>query len=560
MSHSIDGGRDEFGDDEYGAERAPRGRRSRVIVDDNYGAEYGGDLDESSRRQTLFDDNAGRYAGGRSGLGAGLGGDDEPRGYREPRQAATRAVVPRSERSRGRRASRGGAPSDNGNGGGATIVFLAIVASIAWVAGVFAFAAGLFELPIEDFALASEMASTLPARAKLMTAALAFAPLGFVWLAAATARRAQRVSQEAARLRETVAVGGSGGGDVSGQLGGLADFEESVAAIEERASAALARLEQSSSEIATLIREFEQGSERLAAQAAAQLSAQTPAQPGLSARAPAASSAAPARPAPRQEIRPEPPANDAIARAAEAARGAMSGAAAAAAEPDGDRATRIDALRRRLESRGPRDEAPIPDAPIDHAPDLADEAPLDDAFDDFDDHDPVAAEPEQAATPTRTSDLDWSKLVRAANFPDSEDDRETLDALYAVLTDPEAAALLQSAEDALSALADIDYYMEDMTPHHAPAELWRSYIVDGDRRNSIDLGGIRDTHAIEDVVAAFERNPDFAPAAERFMDRYEGVLDRLFAEAPSTKLAVELADTRSGRAYMLLARAAGRFG
>ncbi|MEL6980720.1 MAG: hypothetical protein AAGM38_18950, partial [Pseudomonadota bacterium] len=156
--------------------------------------------------------------------------------------------------------------------------------------------------------------------------------------------------------------------------------------------------------------------------------------------------------------------------------------------------------------------------------------------------------------------LDWNKLVTAANFPESEEDSETLDALYSVLTDAEAAALLQSAEDALTELAEAGLYMEDMQPHHAPTELWRSYIVEGKRRDVMDLGGVRDPDAIEDVTEALRSKPDFSATTERFLDRYETVVERLFAEAPTPTMVVELADTRSGRAYMLLARASGRFG
>ena len=156
--------------------------------------------------------------------------------------------------------------------------------------------------------------------------------------------------------------------------------------------------------------------------------------------------------------------------------------------------------------------------------------------------------------------VDWAKFVKAANFPDSEDDRETLDALYAVLSDRDAAGLLQAAEDTLSGLADIGLFMEDMLPHHAPAEVWRRYIVENDAAEAMELGGVRDAHAIEDVIAALNDKADFASTSDKFLKRYEDIVARMFNEGQDPELVVQLADSRSGRAYMLLGRSSGRFG
>ncbi|MEO1122007.1 MAG: hypothetical protein AAFW88_12235, partial [Pseudomonadota bacterium] len=78
--------------------------------------------------------------------------------------------------------------------------------------------------------------------------------------------------------------------------------------------------------------------------------------------------------------------------------------------------------------------------------------------------------------------------------------------------------------------------------------------------NAIDLGGIRNADAIEDTITAFEDRSGFNETAERFLDRYESMASRLMVEAADPSLVVELADTRTGRAFMLLGRASGRFG
>jgi hypothetical protein len=149
--------------------------------------------------------------------------------------------------------------------------------------------------------------------------------------------------------------------------------------------------------------------------------------------------------------------------------------------------------------------------------------------------------------------LDWKKFVRASNFPENENDTETLDALYEVLTDPQAAALLQSSEDTLATLADLDLYMEDFVPEMSPVSAWRGHL-DGKR------GVERIDAPIEQsrINAKLSSDKNFAKLADRFVERYQVILKRLFEEGADDRLALELADARTGRAYILVADALGK--
>ncbi|MCI4662197.1 MAG: hypothetical protein MRY63_10320 [Neomegalonema sp.] len=173
---------------------------------------------------------------------------------------------------------------------------------------------------------------------------------------------------------------------------------------------------------------------------------------------------------------------------------------------------------------------------------------------------PPKAEPLPAPFAPPAGGLDWHKLIRAANFPDSEDDKETLAAIYAVLSDPDAAAMLQHAEDALSALADVDVFMDEFEPMHAPSSLWQTYIENNDAPNIMELGGILDPHALEDAEELLSEREGFEGIVDGFIASYERVLEKMFAAGQEPTLAVKLADTRTGRAYMLLARASKHFG
>lgn len=166
---------------------------------------------------------------------------------------------------------------------------------------------------------------------------------------------------------------------------------------------------------------------------------------------------------------------------------------------------------------------------------------------------PAAATPQKEDFEFMARALDWEKFVKAANFPENERDTATLDALYDVLTDPEAAALLQSSEDTLATLADIDLYMEDFIPEMSSVAAWQGHL--NGKQSVIPIQVPVEQSRIAAKIAADEK---FRKLSERFIERYLVITKRLFAEGADKKLVVELSDTRTGRAYLLIADALGR--
>ena len=163
----------------------------------------------------------------------------------------------------------------------------------------------------------------------------------------------------------------------------------------------------------------------------------------------------------------------------------------------------------------------------------------------------------------RRNAIDWEKFVRASNFPESEDDSATLDALYDVLTDPEIASLLQSAEDTLASLADMDLYMEDFAPQLPSAVEWKSYLnaprpSEGETSPALPMPGISAPREQQRIAAKRDGDKGFERLSEKFLDRYEHVLRRMLREETDERHLVDLADTRSGRAWLLLAQASNR--
>lgn len=154
--------------------------------------------------------------------------------------------------------------------------------------------------------------------------------------------------------------------------------------------------------------------------------------------------------------------------------------------------------------------------------------------------------------------LSVADFVRALQFPESPEDREGFRALRLALEDRAVAKLIRAAQDVLTLLAQEGIFMDDLKPDRARPELWHSFAA-GERGRAISgLGGIRDRSSLALTAGRMREDPVFRDAAHHFLRTF----DRTFADfeknATDTEL-VELADTRTARAFMLIGRVAGVF-
>ncbi len=174
---------------------------------------------------------------------------------------------------------------------------------------------------------------------------------------------------------------------------------------------------------------------------------------------------------------------------------------------------------------------------------------------------PAPAEPELplAAAPDPETPLDWEDLVRAFDFPRDADDAEGFRALRRALTRRSYAQTLQASEDVMTLLSQEGLYMDDLAIAPAEAEAWRRFVA-GERGGAADgLGAMRDGAVIETTRALMKADPIFRDAALFFQRRFDAVLGEIAPHVADAEL-VRFADTRSGRAFQLMARASGSFG
>lgn len=150
-------------------------------------------------------------------------------------------------------------------------------------------------------------------------------------------------------------------------------------------------------------------------------------------------------------------------------------------------------------------------------------------------------------------------LVLGLNFPDGPDDVPAITALHNALRDPDLARMIRAAQDVITLLADRGIYMDDLAPDLPRPELWRRF-AEGMRGQHVEgLAGLRDAE-LEGAIATLLRGDEILrDTSHHFLRQYDRMLARHAARLSDDEL-LALSDTRSGRAFMLLAQVAGVFG
>jgi len=155
-------------------------------------------------------------------------------------------------------------------------------------------------------------------------------------------------------------------------------------------------------------------------------------------------------------------------------------------------------------------------------------------------------------------EIDAALILRALHFPRDEADREGFRALRVARRDHVLADCLQAAEDVLTLLSQDGIYMDDLTPEDVPPELWVAF-ANGERGAPVRaLGAIEDEAALAITRGRVRTDPVFRDATLHFLRRFDPVLRRLVEIARDVEIHA-LSATRTGRAFMLLARVHGAF-
>ena len=181
----------------------------------------------------------------------------------------------------------------------------------------------------------------------------------------------------------------------------------------------------------------------------------------------------------------------------------------------------------------------------------------------------VAREPATPAAPqpslglgTPAEDLQEpisiADFIKALNFPENEHDKEGFRTLRRALQDPSTKKLIRASQDALTLLSQDGIYMDDLRPDRAKPEIWRKF-AKGERGKPIaGLGGIRDRSSLALSSGRMKQDPVFRDAVHHFLRQFDKTLVDFEQNATDEEI-VQMSETRTARAFMLLGRVTGTF-
>lgn len=155
--------------------------------------------------------------------------------------------------------------------------------------------------------------------------------------------------------------------------------------------------------------------------------------------------------------------------------------------------------------------------------------------------------------------LTGTEMFLALNFPDGPDDREAIRCLRLALADPQLARLIRAAQDVVTLLAGQGVYMDELQLPEADPQLWQSF-AQGLRGEAVAGLAVIDDQAALDAAGAMLRGDEvFRDVAHHFLRHFDRLLSAR-AEAGDAQFLALLAETRSGRAFTLLAQVTGMLG
>ncbi|MCT4682996.1 MAG: hypothetical protein N4A39_04630 [Roseicyclus sp.] len=172
---------------------------------------------------------------------------------------------------------------------------------------------------------------------------------------------------------------------------------------------------------------------------------------------------------------------------------------------------------------------------------------------------PEAPQPGLAlATPAQKDPISVADFIKALNFPENEHDKEGFRTLRRALEDRATERLIRASQDVLTLLSQDGIYMDDLRPDRARPEVWRRF-AQGERGRAIAaLGGIHDRSSLVLASGRMKKDPVFRDAAHHFLRHFDRTFMEFEKNASDAEI-VELAGTRTARAFMLLGRVAGTF-
>jgi len=149
-------------------------------------------------------------------------------------------------------------------------------------------------------------------------------------------------------------------------------------------------------------------------------------------------------------------------------------------------------------------------------------------------------------------------LIAALNFPDDVKDKDGFRALRRAMQERKLRTLLESAQKVMSLLTEDGIFMDDLNPDRPVSSAWRKF-AEGQRGAEVtSVGGILDKAVLGIARARMKSDPNFRQDVLQFLRQFDQVLLEYEPRLQNHEI-TDLANTRTARCFMVMARISGAF-
>lgn len=154
--------------------------------------------------------------------------------------------------------------------------------------------------------------------------------------------------------------------------------------------------------------------------------------------------------------------------------------------------------------------------------------------------------------------LSVGEFIKAANFPDDENDQEGLSSLRKALLDRDLAKLLHAAQDSLRIMSEDGIYIDSIEFKTGKVELWRSF---GNGTRGKKLSGIVNFYNntnLQKVNSRFKNDTVFKDVTHHFLRQFDLIFTEFSKNASDDEI-LQFSKTRTALVFLILADLAGTF-
>jgi hypothetical protein len=160
--------------------------------------------------------------------------------------------------------------------------------------------------------------------------------------------------------------------------------------------------------------------------------------------------------------------------------------------------------------------------------------------------------PEETGAPSGRN-ANWSMQELLARASERDQDSRYADNNYGNGTD--TASPLHAVESLNSISVDLARVLD----HEAPADLWNRYKAGERNVFTRRLYNLRGQRTFDDIRKKYSVEPEFRDVVDRYVDEFEGMIENVGKNDRDNILTQTYMTSDTGKVYLMLAHASGRF-